>query len=191
MKTQMAANRSQSLTQAISTIWSRGGAVGFYQGLIPWAWIESGAAGAVLLFTAAEVEYRATSNFGVSSGVAGLLGGMCGGIAQAYAAMGFCTNFKTIAITREKEAKAGIKAPSAWATFKDVYKTQGLAGVNRGVNAVAVRQCTNWGSRMGFARLAEDWIRSLRRKAEGAALSPADKVLSSSIGQFPLCSLGC
>lgn len=32
----MAANRSQSMFQAIQTVWSRGGVTGFYQGLIPW-----------------------------------------------------------------------------------------------------------------------------------------------------------
>lgn len=36
LKTQMAANRSQSMFQAIQTVWSRGGVTGFYQGLIPW-----------------------------------------------------------------------------------------------------------------------------------------------------------
>ena len=28
-----------------------------------------------------------------------------------------------------------------------MYKKGGIAGINKGVNAVAVRQCTNWGSR--------------------------------------------
>lgn len=73
--------------QALSTVWSRGGVLGFYQGLIPWAWIEASSKGAVLLFTAAEIEKVAT-NSGVSAGSAGLLGGMGGGIAQAYATMG-------------------------------------------------------------------------------------------------------
>jgi hypothetical protein len=36
LKTQMAANRSQTMAQAFSTVWSRGGVAGFYQGLIPW-----------------------------------------------------------------------------------------------------------------------------------------------------------
>lgn len=36
VKTQMAANRSQSMLQAFNTIWGRGGVAGFYQGLIPW-----------------------------------------------------------------------------------------------------------------------------------------------------------
>jgi hypothetical protein len=59
----------------------------FYQGLIPWAWIEASTKGAVLLFTAAEIETVAVSN-GISPAVAGLLGGMGGGISQAYATMG-------------------------------------------------------------------------------------------------------
>lgn len=36
LKTQMAANRSQTMGQAFKSVWSRGGFKGFYQGLIPW-----------------------------------------------------------------------------------------------------------------------------------------------------------
>jgi len=183
----MAANREQGIGQAIRNIWGRGGVFGFYQGLIPWAWIESGTTGAVLLFTAAEVERFSITSLGVSPGTAGLLGGMSGGVAQAYAAMGFCTNFKTIAITRQKEAAAGAKVPSALATFLEVWRRDGIRGVNRGVNAVAVRQCTNWGSRMGFARLAEDMIRKMKKKGEKDPLGAGDKILSSAIGGV----LGC
>ena len=103
LKTQMAANRSESMFQAFRTIWSRGGVLGFYQGLIPWvraisdsgpahhniiqAWIEASTKGGVLLFTASEVE-TAVTKLGVSAGTSGLLGGMAGGVAQAYATMG-------------------------------------------------------------------------------------------------------
>lgn len=59
IKTQLAANRGQSMVEALKTIYSRGGVLGFYQGLIPWAWIEAGTKGAVLLFTASEFEFRA------------------------------------------------------------------------------------------------------------------------------------
>jgi hypothetical protein len=59
IKTQLAANRGQSLKTALSNIYSRGGVLGFYQGLIPWAWIEASTKGAVLLFTASEFEYHA------------------------------------------------------------------------------------------------------------------------------------
>lgn len=54
---------------------------------------------------------------------------------------------KTVEITRHKTAVTGVKPPSTWAVFADIYRREGLAGVNKGVNAVAVRQCTNWGSR--------------------------------------------
>ncbi|KIP12405.1 hypothetical protein PHLGIDRAFT_97684 [Phlebiopsis gigantea 11061_1 CR5-6] len=181
LKTQMAANRSQSMVQAIQTVWSRGGVTGFYQGLIPWAWIEASTKGAVLLFTASEIE-TATVSMGVSPAVAGLLGGMGGGIAQAYATMGFCTCMKTAEITRHKQAATGIKPPSTWAVFADIYRKGGIAGINKGVNAVAVRQCTNWGSRMGFARLAESTIRQVKGKGENDKLSPLEKIASSSIG---------
>jgi len=154
---------------------------GFYQGLIPWAWIEASTKGAVLLFTASEIE-TATVGMGVSPAAAGLLGGMGGGIAQAYATMGFCTCMKTAEITRHKQAATGINPPSTWAVFMDIYRREGIRGINKGVNAVAVRQCTNWGSRMGFARLAESSIRKVRGKGENDKLGAMDKILASSIG---------
>jgi hypothetical protein len=46
---------------------------------------------------------------------------------------------------------------------------------------------TNWGSRMGFARLAEQSIRKSRGKAEGEKLGALDRVAASSIGG----ALGC
>ncbi|KAJ3803388.1 mitochondrial carrier domain-containing protein [Lentinula aff. detonsa] len=181
LKTQMAANRSQSMWQACKTVWSRGGVVGFYQGLIPWAWIEASTKGGVLMFTASEVE-TGTLAMGVNPAFAGLLGGMTGGIAQAYATMGFTTCMKTAEITRHKTAAAGVKPPSTWALFAEIYRKEGLAGVNKGVNAVAVRQCTNWGSRMGFARLAESSIRKIRGKTNDEKLGAMDKIIASSVG---------
>ncbi|KAH6916860.1 mitochondrial carrier domain-containing protein [Coprinopsis sp. MPI-PUGE-AT-0042] len=181
LKTQMAANRSQTMAQAVQSVWARGGAAGFFQGLIPWAWIEASTKGAVLVFAATEVETYALDK-GINAGAAGLLGGMTGGIAQAYATMGFTTCMKTAEITRAKTAATGVKPPSTWAVFADIYRKEGLAGVNKGVNAVAVRQCTNWGSRMGFARLAEDGIRKIKGKADGEALGAVDKIMASTVG---------
>lgn len=181
LKTQMAANRSQTMIQALRSVWSRGGVTGFYQGLIPWAWIEASTKGGVLLFTAAEVESRVVK-FGLSPASAGLLGGMSGGVVQAYATMGFCTCMKTAEITRHKQAASGIKPPSTWVVFADIYRREGIAGINKGVNAVALRQMTNWGSRIGFARLAETTIRKIRGKNETDKLGAADKILASTIG---------
>lgn len=182
IKTQMAANRSQTMGQAFSTIWSRGGVKGFYQGLIPWAWIEASTKGAVLLFAAAEIEKYSTASFGLSPAAAGMFGGVGGGIAQAYATMGFCTCMKTVEITRHKQASAGAAPEGTFKVFMDIYRREGIAGINKGVNAVAVRQATNWGSRMGFARLAESSLRKFKGIKEHERLGAMDKILASTIG---------
>ncbi|KAI9252101.1 mitochondrial carrier domain-containing protein [Sporodiniella umbellata] len=180
IKTQLAANRGQPLKTALSSIYSRGGVLGFYQGLIPWAWIEASTKGAVLLFTASEFEYRARAA-GASPFLGGIIGGMGGGIAQAYTTMGFCTFMKTVEVTRHK---SGAKE----STFKiagEIFKREGIAGINKGVNAVAVRQCTNWASRFGITRFAqESIIRSRYGEGPDAHLraTAIDKAFASIIG---------
>lgn len=79
---------------------------------------------------------------------------MAGGLAQAYATMGFCTCMKTVEMTKHKAAAAGVKVPGTMATFMEIYRKDGIRGINKGVNAVAVRQVTNWGSRFGLSRVA-------------------------------------
>ncbi|KAF2085717.1 mitochondrial carrier [Saccharata proteae CBS 121410] len=180
-KTTMAANRADGMAGAISRIWARGGVLGFYQGLIPWAWIEASTKGAVLLFVASEAEYHART-FGASSFVAGISGGMAGGLAQAYATMGFCTCMKTVEITKHKVAAAGMKPPGTMETFMQIYRTEGIKGINKGVNAVAVRQVTNWGSRFGLSRVAETGIRNATGKQHGEKLGVWEKILASALG---------
>lgn len=181
VKTTMAANRSDGFTGAMARIWSRGGILGYYQGLIPWAWIEASTKGAVLLFVASEAEYRAKT-FGAGNFTAGITGGMFGGLAQAYATMGFCTCMKTVEITQHKLAAQGVKPPSTWVTFANIYKKEGIRGINKGVNAVAIRQVTNWGSRFGLSRLAEQGIRKVTGKEQGEKLSPMERILGSALG---------
>ncbi|OAA44042.1 mitochondrial DNA replication protein [Beauveria brongniartii RCEF 3172] len=180
-KTTMAANRGDGFAAALGRIWSRGGVLGFYQGLIPWAWIEASTKGAVLLFVASEAEYYARS-FGASQFGGGIIGGMTGGVAQAYATMGFCTCMKTVEITKHKQAAAGVKPQSTFATFMDIYRKDGIKGINKGVNAVAIRQMTNWGSRFGLSRLAEGGIRRATGKGDKEKLSTAEKIGASAIG---------
>lgn len=181
IKTTMAANRSDGFAGAMSRIWGRGGALGYYQGLIPWAWIEASTKGAVLLFVASEAEYRAKT-FGAGTFTSGIAGGMVGGLAQAYATMGFCTCMKTVEITQHKLAAQGVKPPSTWVTFANIYKQEGIRGINKGVNAVAIRQVTNWGSRFGLSRLAEQGIRKVTHKEHGERLSAIERVLASALG---------
>ncbi|KAI6381036.1 Mitochondrial DNA replication protein yhm2 [Pyricularia grisea] len=181
VKTTMAANRGDGFTTALGRIWGRGGVLGFYQGLIPWAWIEASTKGAVLLFVASEAEYYARS-YGASEFGGGIAGGVTGGVAQAYATMGFCTCMKTVEITKHKMAASGQAPQGTWATFMDIYRREGIRGINKGVNAVAIRQMTNWGSRFGLSRLAEQGIRDLTGKKHGEKLSAWEKILASSLG---------
>ncbi|EFQ32971.1 hypothetical protein CGRA01v4_00561 [Colletotrichum graminicola] len=181
IKTTMAANRGDGFGSALGRIWGRGGVLGFYQGLIPWAWIEASTKGAVLLFVASEAEFYAR-NAGASEFGGGIIGGITGGVAQAYATMGFCTCMKTVEITKHKMAATGVKPPSTFATFMDIYRKEGIKGINKGVNAVAIRQMTNWGSRFGLSRLAEQSIRDLTGKKDGEKLGAWEKILASSIG---------
>ncbi len=152
-----------------------------YQGLIPWAWIEASTKGAVLLFVASEAEYYAR-NAGASEFGGGIIGGMTGGVAQAYATMGFCTCMKTVEITQHKLAASGQKPLSTWPTFADIYRREGIRGINKGVNAVAIRQMTNWGSRFGLSRLAEQGIRRVTNKEGGEKLTAVEKIGASAIG---------
>jgi len=89
---------------------------------------------------------------------------------------------KTVEITRHKQVEAGAKPESTFKVFADIYRREGLAGINKGVNAVALRQATNWGRRLGFARLAETSLRKTRGIAEGERLGAFDKILASTIG---------
>ena len=70
---------------------------------------------------------------------------------MAHVVIGFTTCMKTVEITRSKQAATGAQPASTWAVFADIYRREGIAGINKGVNAVALRQATNWGSRyVGF-----------------------------------------
>lgn len=142
----LAAHRADSLISAVKKTYQRGGIAGFYQGLVPWAWIEASTKGGVLLFASSEIDYFLKSRLQMTPAFSGVLSGMGGGLAQAYTTMGFCTFMKTVEVTRTKQAGVHV---STWKIAQDVLKREGIAGINRGVSAVALRQMTNWGSRFG------------------------------------------
>ncbi|PVU95528.1 hypothetical protein BB561_001766 [Smittium simulii] len=175
VKTHMAANRQDGVRAAIKKTYARGGLRGFYQGLIPWAWIEASTKGAVLLYTSSEVEHIA-AGYGASRVTSGLLGGMLGGLAQAYTTMGFCTFMKTVEVTRQKQAGVAL---STYQVAYDVFKREGIRGLNRGVSAVALRQMTNWGSRFGIARVTEAVMKG---KDKTRKLSNSERVIASVVG---------
>lgn len=184
VKTHMAANRGDNLMTSIKKTYARGGIKGFYQGLIPWAWIEASTKGGVLLFTSSEVEYQCQS-LGTSKVTAGILGGMIGGVAQAYTTMGFCTFMKTVEVTRHKE----VGNPRSSTTIAmEIFKKEGIVGLNKGVSAVAVRQMTNWGSRLGIARVTESAFQSLRSPEDRhKKLSVAERISASAVAGALAC----
>ncbi|KAI8670240.1 hypothetical protein NCS55_00769300 [Fusarium keratoplasticum] len=182
LKTHVAANRGDNLRTAISKTWSRGGAPAFYQGLIPWAWIECSTKGSILFFTSNEVEAYSKTLLGASPAIAGTLGGIAGGAAQAYLTMGMTTCMKTIEVTRPKNLQPGVRVPGTIEIFIGILRKEGIRGVNRGVNAVTLRQISGWASRIGIARFTEAQIRAMHSKPAEAKLSVWEKIGASTVG---------
>ncbi|KAH7215474.1 mitochondrial DNA replication protein [Fusarium oxysporum] len=182
VKTHVAANRGDNLRTAISKTWARGGVRAFYQGLIPWAWIECSTKGSILFLASNEVEYYSKAVFGASPAMAGALGGVAGGAAQSYLTMGMTTCMKTVEVTRPKNVQPGVCVPGTMEIFLGILRKEGIRGVNRGVNAVALRQISGWASRIGIARFAEGQIRSLQSKPADGKLSFWEKMAASTVG---------
>ncbi|KAI8170071.1 Citrate/oxoglutarate carrier protein [Colletotrichum sp. SAR 10_70] len=126
------------------------------------AWLEASTKGAILVLTSTEVEYYAKRS-GLGTEIAGVLGGIVGGASQAYLTM------------------AG-RTPGTMEVFLQILRTKGIRGVNRGVNAVALRQITGWSSRIGISRVAEGQIKSFRGKSPEEKLAPPEKIVASIIG---------
>ncbi|PYI09506.1 mitochondrial DNA replication protein [Aspergillus sclerotiicarbonarius CBS 121057] len=182
LKTHLAANRNDTLREAVQKTWARGRVVAFYQGLIPWAWLEASTKGAILVLTSSEVEYHARTKLNASPTVCGILGGIGGGIAQSYLTMGMTTCMKTVEVTRSKIGAQGAKVPGTMETFFQILREKGIRGVNKGVNAVALRQVTGWSSRIGISRFAEESIRSMNGKGKDEKLQFGEKILASTVG---------
>lgn len=121
------------------------------------------------------------NSFGMGATAAGAVGGMLGGVAQAYTTMGFCTFMKTVEVTRHKQAGANV---STIQIARNVLQKEGIAGLNKGVTAVAVRQMTNWGSRFGIARVTESIMKGNDKNKK---LAVHEKLFASAIGG----ALGC
>jgi hypothetical protein len=69
------------------------------------------------------------------------------------------------------------------AIARDIWAREGIRGINKGVNAVAVRQLTNWGSRIGIARIVESTMRGRQVEEDrGKPLSNGQRILASTLG---------
>lgn len=63
-----------------------------------------------------------------------------------------------------------------------ILRTKGIRGINKGVNAVAMRQITGWSSRIGISRVAEGQIRRVGGKEPGQKLNMGEKIAASTLG---------
>lgn len=87
---------------------------------------------------------------------------------------------KTVEVTR---AKGGdIAQKSTLVVARDIFAREGIRGINKGVNAVALRQCTNWGSRFGLSRIAEHLLLQATIPKKDGTLETGPKILASAIG---------
>lgn len=89
---------------------------------------------------------------------------------------------KTVEVTRTKNKQAGAAVPGTMQTFLDILRTKGIRGINRGVNAVALRQITGWSSRIGISRFAEGNIKTIRGKSQTDKLTFGEKICASTLG---------
>lgn len=173
IKTMQAAHRSDSLLTSLRRIYAHNGARSFWQGLIPWAWLEAATKGGVLLFAQTELS-NAVSKAGMSPLWASAIGGMGGGVCQAYTTMGICTFMKTVEVTRDKAS-----GESSMQVAARILRNDGISGLYRGVNAVALRQATNWGSRFGISKAVEKLV---RRGREGTEITRGERLGCSVVG---------
>ncbi|OJJ79939.1 uncharacterized protein ASPGLDRAFT_1504091 [Aspergillus glaucus CBS 516.65] len=165
------ANRHDTLKDAVRKTWSRGGFTAFYQGLIPWAWLEACTKGAILVLTSTEIEHHAQTKFDASPTVCSVLGGIGGGFAQAYLTMGTTTCMKTVEVTRTKEvSKPGNKPSSPMKVFFEILREKGI------------RSITGWSSRIGISRFAKESIRGITGKLKEERSRFGEKILASTIG---------
>ncbi|OQE24691.1 hypothetical protein PENSTE_c007G05325 [Penicillium steckii] len=163
LKTHLAANRKDTLRDAVRQTWSRGRVAAFYQGLIPWAWLEASTKGAILIVASTEIEYHARTKLGASPTVCGILGGITGGVAQSYLTMGVTACMKTVEVTRTKIGAQSARVPAPW----------------RCSSAFFVRKEYEV---IGISRFAEESIRSITGKSEKEKLQFGEKILASTIG---------
>lgn len=104
------------------------------------AWVEATTKGDILAFSSSEIQYHSMKTFHLSLTAVVTLGGVGGGAAQVYLTMGMTTCMKTVEVTRSKLASTGGHVPGTMETFFNIIRTQGIRGVNKGINVVALRQ---------------------------------------------------
>nr|CAG8444227.1 7317_t:CDS:10 [Entrophospora candida] len=92
-------------------------------------------------------------------------------------------NRNDVEVTHHK-APAGQET-STLKVAADIWRKEVIRGINKGVNAVALRQCTDWASRFRLTRLSETAIWRIRNGevvGYSRPLSLIQKILASALG---------
>jgi hypothetical protein len=104
------------------------------------------------MFAASEIETSLLDR-GMSRTTSGIIGGMGGGIAQAYATMGFCTFMKTVEVTRHKEV--GSAPQSTYSVAREIYRKEGIRGINKVTGTISLMDRESMRSLYDSAQIGE------------------------------------
>ena len=92
---------------------------------------------------------------------------------------------KTVEVTRHRNP--GVQK-SSLTIASEIWKREGIRGINKGVNAVALRQLTNWGSRLGISRITESAMLEMRPvDKRNGKLTTWERLFASVVGGALAC----
>ena len=167
-KTRMARFRSETTAQSFRAIYAEGGIANFWSGVAP-KMFECSTKGAVLLFSS-EMLKDGCASVGMGKGLAGFIAGAGGGVAQT-SVMGPSSFLVTAVVTGKG---SGV---TVGGTVRKALAERGIAGLYPGAMAVAMRQGSNWASRMGFNEVAKPYVARFFHGSSTAKLTTGQEVL--------------
>lgn len=170
----MGRHRTEGTVEALKNVYKSGGGIhAFWRGTSA-KMVESGTKGAILMYAKEGINESLLKN-DVDPGVAGVLAGAGGGIAQV-SVMGPCTYLVTGAVN-DPSGKSSVER------IKETYARSGVKGFYPGGTAIAFRQATNWASRQGFTEI-------VREKAKAVWYPDVDsKEVKMTKGQEVICGV--
>ncbi len=140
-----------SYPSIFKNLWREGGIRSFYKGYYPWAMVQS-TKGIPILYTQSFVKdfiinNQQFLNFNQNNieRTSGILGGMAGGVAQAF----FITptqRLKIEALTEQQKKNSKPKINSSKLVV-NIWKEQGLFGFYRGLSPMIAKKGIDWGIR--------------------------------------------
>jgi hypothetical protein len=141
---------AKSYPNIFRNLWKESGWKGYYRGFYPWAIIQS-TKGIPILYTQSFVKDNIIKNqsiLGFNSDnierTSGIIGGMCGGVAQSF----FITPTQRLKIeAMTMNHKSSQKKVSSGALVSNIWKEQGFRGFYRGLSPMILKKGVDWGIR--------------------------------------------